>query len=286
MPHCTTAVRQGSPPLATDIETGAPPPPCRIAVIRGLGGNGGTFLARVLLAMPEVVLLSECNPRSANLFAFELNPIIQIKRHYPQFAAPLAGFHPSELGNPRRFRDAVEQILGVMPPAYRLVIRDYNFADFHALPFAWGGAPRSSLDEALRGLPYRQINLVRHPFDQFMSLLSHDEIRSSLEFGAFLDACIAALDAFPDAWIVSYEWLFGRFAEGLLDLCGHFGIPWDPGYAGRMPLTTWVTGSVSGRSTAEPGFAAAKDHGTFFDPWKDDPRLASIRARCGYGDDG
>src|SRR5271167_2447220 len=46
-----------------------------LCVIRGLGGNGSTFLSRVLAALNGVMLLSETNPASANLFGFELNPV-------------------------------------------------------------------------------------------------------------------------------------------------------------------------------------------------------------------
>src|ERR1043166_4071990 len=50
-------------------------------IVRGLGGNGGTYICRALAAMERVVLLSETNPSSANLFAFGLNPATQIEAH-------------------------------------------------------------------------------------------------------------------------------------------------------------------------------------------------------------
>ena len=48
-----------------------------IGIIRGLGGNGGTFLARAIAAMQGTVLLSETNPLTANLFGFALNRLFK-----------------------------------------------------------------------------------------------------------------------------------------------------------------------------------------------------------------
>ena len=103
-------------------------PPLR--VIRSLGGNGGTFLSRVLAAQEDVVLLSETNPASANLFAFELNPVQQLGAHYAQLElSPYEG-NMAELGAPSRFGAFIRQLAEDCAARDRhLIIRDYNYAD-------------------------------------------------------------------------------------------------------------------------------------------------------------
>ena len=55
----------------------------RLPVIRNLGGCGGTLLARVIAALPEVILLSETNPRSSALYNGYMNPVVQVRKWSP-----------------------------------------------------------------------------------------------------------------------------------------------------------------------------------------------------------
>src|ERR1700733_12956124 len=147
-------------------------PPTRI--IRGLGGNGSTFLARVIAAMDKTVLLSESNPASANLFSFALNPVTQIRSNYRHLDFPDYEGNIAELGAPHLFGKYIDWLTARCAAIdHILVIRDYNYADYIGTPFCFGAARHSSLDVALANSELRDILLIRHPVRQFLSLISH-----------------------------------------------------------------------------------------------------------------
>lgn len=230
----------------------SPPPVLR--VIRGLGGNGGTFLSRALAAMDRVLLLSETNPASANLFGFELNPIKQIGDHYHQLGlSPYEG-NLTELGEPARYGRFIEQLVkDCRDQGYHLILRDYNYADYIGTPFVWRPSLTSSLDAALPGYPMLEILLIRHPASQYASLLAHAELKNVLSPEEFLAGYRRLLDLHPKAWPVRYEDLYERFPEGLSRICEFFQLP-DPGtdWTQRLPEITWMTGHVLGQHSASP----------------------------------
>lgn len=211
-------------------------------VIRGLGGNGSTFLCRALAAMQDVVLLSETNPLTANLFRYALNPAMQIERNYrelPRYDGNLA-----ELGAPPLFGAYAELLrqkcdeLGL-----HLVIRDYNYVDYIGSPFVWSRPGQSSLDAALTGAAIRQLILIRHPIPQFLSLQSHPELVRALDYHVFLDGYRKLLDIHPSAAWFKYETVFSSFDSSLVEIADHLDMRVDDEWTTRLPEVTWITGS-------------------------------------------
>ncbi len=224
-----------------------------LRVIRGLGGNGGTFLARVLAAQPGVVLLSETNPASANLFAFELNPVQQIGAHYHQLELPRYDGNVTELGAPPFFGAFIRQLAEDCAARGRhLIIRDYNYADYIGAPFLLQPSGVSSLDVALDGMKTRDLLLIRHPVSQYASLLSHPELENVLTPEVFLTGYQQLLDQHPLGRRLRYEDLYGAFDDMLAAIAGYFELTVDDNWPDRLPQIDWMTGHALGKISVRP----------------------------------
>lgn len=229
-------------------------PPLR--VIRGLGGNGGTFLSRVLAAQEEIVLLSETNPASANLFAFELNPVQQLAAHYAQLDLPPYEGNMAELGAPFLFGAFIRQLAEECAARDRhLVIRDYNYADYIGTPFTWRPSGVSSLDAALEEVKTRDLLLIRHPVSQYASLASHPELQNVLTPEAFLTGYRQLLNRHPLGRRLRYEDLYGAFDDNLAEIAQYFELTIDEGWPDRLPAIDWITGHALGKTSVRPDAA-------------------------------
>jgi hypothetical protein len=227
-------------------------PAPRLPVIRTLGGCGGTLVARVIAALPGIVLLSETNPRSAALYSGLLNPVVQIRKWAPSLAASVAEFDEHEIGYPPRFGDMIESLQrSAEERGLTLVIRDFNYGDFVGIPFIWPVPMDLSLDQAVVGrFTLAPILLVRHPADQLASLRRHRAIRPLLTADCFLDAYRAFLLATQGTPLYRYEDLVDNPHAVFPQMCASLGIPWDPVALERFPSVEAVTGYMGRRKEA------------------------------------
>jgi hypothetical protein len=224
-----------------------------LCVIRGLGGNGSTFLSRVLAALNGVMLLSETNPASANLFAFELNPVKQLAANYHQLQLPPYPGNMTELGAPQLFGAFIRNLAEECAARdLHLIIRDYNYADYIGTPFVWRPSGVSSLDAALPGVARRDLLLIRHPVAQYASLISHAELRHVLGRDAFLAGYRLLLKRHPAAWRVRYEDLFRAFEDMIAGIARYFELPAESGWQECLPKIDWVTGHALGKAATLP----------------------------------
>ena len=147
-------------------------------VLKTLGGCGGTIISRALAANGAVVM-SEVNPRSAQLFGCGLNPLVQLQANYPDLLPPSwRGVDPHVMGKPELFGMLMADVHD--NSRRPLVIRDYSYVDYIGTPFVWPAPERSSLEPAL--LPYgliRTVILVRRPSACLRSLLRHGSLAST-----------------------------------------------------------------------------------------------------------
>lgn len=218
-------------------------------IIRGLGGNGSTYICRALAAMERVVLLSEINPSTANLFAFELNPATQIEANHSRLGLPTYAGHAAELGSPVLFgRYLVELNEACNERHHVLVIRDYNYVDYIGVPLVWPAAGKSSLDAALGKAARRDVLLLRHPIPQFLSLISHRELANALDVRSFLRGYRRMLDVHADAKRFKYELVFRDFEPQFEQLARSLALPYDDSYKTRLPQLGWMTGHEAGKS--------------------------------------
>jgi|GEM_PF-6112981 hypothetical protein len=254
-----------------------------LRIIRGLGGNGSTFITRVLATIEKVVLLSETNPLSANLFSFSLNPVTQIGNNYQHLDFAKYSGNISELGAPNLFG---AYIAGLMAECHSfgkiLTIRDYNYVDYIGTPFIWPVPRRSSLDAALTNIPTLEILLIRHPIPQFMSLLSHPELSNVLDYREFLEGYRTMLDQHRAARVIRFEDVFSAFDRWMPEIAAHFSLPLPLEWKTRIRSVSWVTGHDLGRSSVQPEPKQQPIDSEMRDLFRPFEDYRAICEKCGY----
>jgi hypothetical protein len=239
-----------------------------LPVIRNLGGCGGTLVSRLFGALPRVVVLSETNPRSANLFGGYLNPLRQLRKWKPMLLEDIAEFDDAEIGYPPRFGAMLEGLhAAARRYDYCLIVRDFNYVDFIGAPFLWPFAADFSLDAALAGrFAPRALYLVRHPADQLASLRTHSAISHVLTAERFVAGASSFLDARGEAPLFHYEMLVETPETVFRAMCKAFDITFAAEALTGFASVTSVTGSLARAAEAhiapaEPlsGAAVARD---------------------------
>jgi hypothetical protein len=218
----------------------------RLPVIRNLGGCGGTMLARVIAALPDVVLLSETNPRSAALYGGYMNPVVQVREWLPELASSISTFDENELGYPRRFGELLECLHSSAEKLdLNLVVRDFNYGDFIGIPFVWPVPYDSSLDLAVAGrFSVSPIVLVRHPADQLASLRSHRAMQANLTAEHYLNSYFAFLRAMNGIPIFRYEDIVTNPEAYFPQICSRLGTQWNSNALERFASIDKVTGNM------------------------------------------
>lgn len=216
-----------------------------LPVIRTLGGCGGTLLSRMLTALPRTLVLSETNPRTANLFGGVLNPLSQLRKWHPAFLEGLTEFDDAEIGYPVRFGDMLVRLEETTARlGHRLIVRDYNYVDFVGPPFIWPPPGNCSLDLAVEGrLRIRDLLLVRHPADQLASLQTHGPLRHVLSAERFVTGYGAWLDALSTSPRFRYEDLIATPGATLKRMCEAISIDYNAKALTEFSTVTSVTGN-------------------------------------------
>ena len=222
-----------------------PKPP--LPVLRSLGGCGGTLVARVFSALPELVVLSETNPRSAALYHAQAQSADANSRVVPGLAERLADFNEHEVGYPPLFGKMIETLYAsAAEQGLRLVVRDYNYVDFIGVPFIWPVPMDLSLDAAVADhFALESAVLVRHPAAQLASLRKHRAVQNVLTAERFLRGNLAFLAATRGSPIYHYEDLANDPTVVFPQICASMGIAWDAAALERFASGTRATGNFS-----------------------------------------
>ncbi len=217
-----------------------------LPVIRSLGGCGGTLVSRMFGALPGFVVLSETNPRSANLFGGHLNPLSQLRRWWPELAAGLSDWDESEIGYPPRFGQMLEVVeAAAAEMGLRFILRDYTYVDFVGVPYVWPVPCTCSLDTALEGrFTMTELLLVRRLPDQLASLRIHPPFAHVITAERLLDGYRAFLGAKPDIPIYHYEDLMAAPQVTFRHMCETLDVPFDVRGLTDFQKVQNVTGNV------------------------------------------
>jgi hypothetical protein len=254
-----------------------------LRIIRGLGGNGSTFISRAVATIENVVLLSEINPSTANLFAFALNPVIQIEKNYGHLKFDLYKGNMVELGSPKLFRKYIDFLLAECNSIrYDIVIRDYSYVDYVGVPFIWVVPEKSSLDEALNNLQTFEILIIRHPISQFLSLVSHAELKNVLDPATFLRGYRIMLDRHRLALVARFEDLFAAFDQKMHELMAHLHLSLSSDWKARIPSVDWVTGNEFGKTSTQPEATSRKLNSEIRELFRPIADYQLICRECGY----
>jgi hypothetical protein len=217
-----------------------------LPVIRSFGGCGGTLLARMFGALPGFVVLSETNPRSANLFGGHLNPLSQLRQWRPELTERLSAWNESEIGYPWRFGqmlDILDQT--ATEKGLRLLIRDYTYIDFIGVPYVWPVPCDCSLDLAFDGrFAMTELFLVRRPPDQLASLRIHPPFANLITAQWLLDGYRAFLAAKPGIPIYRYEDLMAAPQVTFRRMCETLQVPFNVRGLTDFQSVKHVTGHI------------------------------------------
>ncbi len=231
----------------------------RIRILHQLARSGGTVICRCLASMEGVVLLSEIHPLGTRMF----NPLQQADEWY----GLLRPADRARLGSGNfPFSEAIRLIAERCAEQDRiLVLRDWNHLDYIGLPFVQP-LYRPQLTEALRAeFDLLRFATVRHPLDQWLSLVKNPLFAERLAMGKYLKGVRrfaemvtgfevqtepgGAMEAPPA--MLHYEDFTANTDAALMQLCNALHIPFDPGYRQRWAGYRNITGDVlPGRSEA------------------------------------
>jgi hypothetical protein len=217
-----------------------------LPVIRSFGGCGGTLLARMFGALPGCVVLSETNPRSANLFGGHLNPLSQLRQWRPELTEHFSDWDESEIGYPPRFGEMLDILTETATKKeLRLLVRDYTYVDFIGVPYVWPVPCDCSLDMALNGrFAMIELFLVRRPPDQLASLRIHPPFAHVITAERLLDGYRAFLAAKPDVPIYHYEDLMAAPQVTFRRMCETLQVPFDVRGLTDFQSVKHVTGHI------------------------------------------
>ena len=251
-------------------------------VLKTLGGCGGTIVSRSLAACGAVVL-SEVNPRAAQLFGEALNPHTQVLRNYPDlYPANWLGANALTLGKPEVFgrfmSDLVDQ--SDLP----LIIRDYSYVDYIGTPFVWPTPEAPSLEAALQPFgSIRAVLLVRRPSASLRSLLRHGPLATTLSAEEYIRGHFAFLEKNPDTPILRFEDFIRDRDAWLRTLCAHLGIKYDPEWQNNLGRSPALTGNAHAISSSEIEDVDVSDPTSDLIPSNLQPRYQALLSLCGYG---
>lgn len=218
-----------------------------IRIIHNIGGCGGTLLSRCLGVLPGVALLSEMNPGAVKLFP-TFDPLYQDAMWLGLLDAEnIERFSRRDLGITENFRELLQVFYDRASAAGRhLVIRDYNYLDFVGVPFVAVPARRLLLYTALpRGVPTKSVAFIRHPVDQWLSLCTHDIIKTALNPSGFCDAYEAFLRGLGTITVHKYEDFVERPVAEFQAICRELSLPFDISFMERFHTFDSITGSVA-----------------------------------------
>lgn len=210
-------------------------------VLTSLGGCGGTIASRALAANGALVL-SEVNPRSANIFAGALNPLVQMNRdHFTLLPDRRRGIDVHTLGVPSVFGRFMAELADALEPP--LVIRDYSYVDYIGLPFVWPRPSSACLREALD--PFgssRAVLFVRHPADCFLSLLGHSPLATALTPSIFVAGHLAFYEDNRDYPLFRFEDFLEAPQATVESMCASLDLTFNPRWADRLGEISPLTG--------------------------------------------
>jgi len=215
----------------------------RIRILHQLARSGGTVICRCLASMDRVVLLSEIHPLGGPMF----NPLQQAMEWYGLLQA-------SEFDAARNsklpFPAAIDLIARRCEEQGKLLlIRDWNHLDYIGIPFMQPEC-RPALFRSLQAeFDLVRFATVRHPLDQWLSLIRNPLFAERLAVGKYLRGVRRFAEMAAETGFLHYEDFTDDSDTELQSLCAALEIPFDPAYRDRWATYTHITGDVlPGRS--------------------------------------
>jgi hypothetical protein len=209
-----------------------------IRIIRSLARSGGTLVGKCLGCMEGVVMLSEVHPANRSV----TNPMMQAhdwfglvtKKDISRFKVR----PPSML----QFIALCETRASGL--SKRLVLRDWSHLDYVGVPYCepeFGYGLSEAIGDAYT---IRTATLVRHPLDQYLSLLGLPVVAHSLDLEAYLLGCRKYAEFASEHRFVRYEDFTTDPDAALESICADLDLAFDTGYRTKWFDYSTITGDT------------------------------------------
>ena len=208
-----------------------------LPVLHSLARTGGTLVSKCLACMPGHVLLSEVHPRAAFF-----DPMVQAHEWFGLLTESelKAFFAPKD----KSYSDAIKFIHSrCVERGKKLIIRDWTHVDF--TPGSYPVKPTlhlSQVEELSRHFNVKNIALVRHPVDSYLSLIRLADYRGRLRVSTYLKGFRAYAEIAVKTGFVRFEDFCTQPAVVLGKVCDALGLEFDPDFEKRFSGYANITG--------------------------------------------
>ncbi|MHC4759520.1 MAG: O-linked N-acetylglucosamine transferase family protein, partial [Planctomycetota bacterium] len=217
-------------------------PPMRI--FHNMARSGGTLVCKCIGSMEKTILLSEIHPSGHKYF----NPIRQAHQWYNLL-------HPVDLDLLNRkqnigFSTAIKLIEARCSEIGRqLVIRDWAHLDFIAVPFLQKPKFQMSLVDHLKPhFDVKQIALVRHPIDQWLSLNKLNVMKGHLDIENYLKGYLEFARQAAQIGYIRYEDFTADPVWQMKIICEKLELDYDEEFINKWYDYKKITGDTGKQS--------------------------------------
>jgi len=209
-----------------------------IRVIRSLARSGGTLFGKCIGCMDKVALISEIHP--GNLITTA--PMRQAQQWFGLI-------NKNDIARWKTRPPSVLQFVSICETRAsgrgdHLVLRDWSHLDYIGVPYtkpAFGFALGDALSMAY---DIKSVVTVRHPIDQYLSLLGLAVVSEKLEFEKYLYGCMRMSEYASEHGFYRYEDFTKDPGSVLRSICDDLELPFDPDYPSKWYRYTTITGDT------------------------------------------
>lgn len=210
-----------------------------IRIVRNLARSGGTLIGKCLGCMDSVTLLSEIHPGDLAT----TSPMTQAQRWFGLINPKDISRWKVRPPNMLQFVTLCET--RAKAQGDRLVLRDWSHLDYIGVPYTRPNFGFALGNELKAVYDIRSSTTVRHPVDQYLSLMQLPVVARVLDFDAYLLGCVRFAEYASEHGFYRYE-DFTRDPDSVLrSICEDLDVPFDPGYREKWHGYTTITGDTS-----------------------------------------
>lgn len=209
-----------------------------IRIVRNLARSGGTLMGKCIGCMDKVTLISEIHPGDLKTTA----PMKQAQQWFDLINAKDISRWKIRPPNMLQFVSLCET--RASGKGETLVLRDWSHLDYVGVPYAkpeFGFALGDALECAY---DLKVVTTVRHPVDQYLSLMQLDIVAQVLDFDAYLLGCRRFAEYASEHGFYRYE-DFTKDPDGVLQsICSDLDLKFDASYTTKWQAYTTITGDT------------------------------------------
>jgi len=209
-----------------------------IRVIRNLARSGGTLIGKCLGCMDHVTMISEFHPS-------DLNTTQPMKQAHEWFGLiDNKDIQRWKVRRPTAFQFVSICETRASSRGDKLLLRDWSHLDYIGVPFTkpnYGFA----LAEMLRGAyELETVSTVRHPIDQYLSLLQLPFVSGKLDLDSYIHGCFKFAQFAKENRFYRYEDFTKEPDSTLQSICKDLDLEYDDSYKQKWSSYSTITGDT------------------------------------------